>query len=93
MCFWCVFGVTLIALCSLPPLFSLCGALSRPTCPRGLDTHPHLHNCLPRSLLSIFSGKGRGGQLVITGCPGLFFLESLHSLANLSIGGGAKGLL
>lgn len=43
------------------------GALSRPTHPRALDTHPHLPNCLSRSPLSISEARqGPWDQLSTT---------------------------
>lgn len=82
MCFWCVFGVPLItALCSLAPLFYLCGALWRPTPSSGQYTYLHQHNCLPRSPLLISEAR------VL--CHWAVFSRIPLSFDSLCTGGGA----
>lgn len=68
------------------------GALSRPTHPRALDTHPHLPNCLPRSPLSISEARqGPWDQLSTTPSSWVLLSGVPPFFAYLNWGGGAAG--
>ena len=93
MCFLCVFGVTDNCPLLTCPLFSLCGALSRPSHPRGPGHHPHLPSYSPRSLHLRGKGPPPPGQLSTPLCSWVLLYGVPPSSFAYWNWGGASGWL